>query len=201
MRLDLQLGLVGQLLEQPIPIGNVSCVPGFQSPENQFRRSRVAAGSLERLDHLALLGNVAFPAVQEDFGFPKKLLQTLLVHAQAYPLARPGSHTLRNRTSAMTESFHRTFRALVALASAAAAIALAARSAAQEALSADPATRCAQLIAFWQRHAGSKSEGSGGGDIARKNAELDCGAGRYQSGIQTMEDLLRRNGYTVPPSR
>ena len=28
----------------------------------------------------------------------------------------------------------------------------------------------------------------------RKNAEVDCGAGRYESGIRAMEELLRRNG-------
>ena len=70
----------------------------------------------------------------------------------------------------------------------------------QGTLSADPRTRCAELVAFWQRHGGSRSEGFGGGDIARKNAEVDCGAGRYESGIRAMEDLLRRNGYTVPPA-
>jgi len=66
--------------------------------------------------------------------------------------------------------------------------------------SADPRTRCEVLVAFWLRHGGSKSEGGSSGDIARKNAEIDCGAGRYQSGIRAMEDLLRRNGYTVPPA-
>jgi hypothetical protein len=65
--------------------------------------------------------------------------------------------------------------------------------------SADPRTRCEELVAFWLRHGGNKSEGGSSGDIARKNAEIDCGAGRYQSGIRAMEDLLRRNGYTVPP--
>jgi hypothetical protein len=70
----------------------------------------------------------------------------------------------------------------------------------QQTLSADPRTRCAELVAFWQRHGGSKSEGAGGGDIARKNAEIDCEAGRYDSGIRAMEELLRRNGYTVPPA-
>jgi len=62
----------------------------------------------------------------------------------------------------------------------------------------DPRTRCAQLIQFWLLHGGSKSEGSGGADIPRKSAEVDCEAGRYDRGIRTMEDLLRRNGYTVP---
>jgi hypothetical protein len=70
----------------------------------------------------------------------------------------------------------------------------------QQTLRADPRTRCAELVAFWQRHGGSKSEGAGGGDIARKNAEIDCEAGRYDSGIRAMEELLRRNGYTVPPA-
>jgi hypothetical protein len=67
-------------------------------------------------------------------------------------------------------------------------------------LSADPKTRCAELVAFWRRHGGNNSEGGGGADVARKNAEVDCGAGRYDSGIRAMEELLRRNGYTVPPA-
>jgi hypothetical protein len=66
-------------------------------------------------------------------------------------------------------------------------------------LSADPKTRCGQLIAFWLLHGGAKSEGSGGADVPRKSAEVDCEAGRYDKGIKTMEDLLRRNGYTLPP--
>jgi hypothetical protein len=70
---------------------------------------------------------------------------------------------------------------------------------AQGTSSADPRTRCAQLIAFWMLHSGAKSEGSGGADVPRKSAEVDCEAGRYDKGIKTMEDLLRRNGYTPPP--
>jgi hypothetical protein len=66
-------------------------------------------------------------------------------------------------------------------------------------LSSDPRTRCAQLIAFWLLHGGAKGEGSGGADVPRKSAEVDCEAGRYDKGVKTMEDLLRRNGYTVPP--
>ena len=89
-----------------------------------------------------------------------------------------------------------TILALVLSAIASAAVA---QGPGQGTLSADPRTRCAELVAFWQRHGGSKSEGGGGGDIARKNAEVDCGAGRYESGIRAMEELLRRNGYTVPP--
>ena len=87
--------------------------------------------------------------------------------------------------------------ALVLSATAAAALA---HGTPQDTLSADPRTRCEELVAFWLRHGGSKSEGGSTGDIARKNAEIDCGAGRYQSGIRSMEDLLRRNGYTVPPA-
>ena len=64
----------------------------------------------------------------------------------------------------------------------------------------DPKERCAQLVEFWLRHGGAKGEGSGGSDIDRKAAEVDCAAGRYERGIKTMEELLRRNGYTVPPA-
>jgi hypothetical protein len=95
---------------------------------------------------------------------------------------------------------HGPIFAILALVLSAAATASVAQSTGRETLSADPRTRCAELVAFWQRHGGSKSEGGGGGDIARKNAEVDCGAGRYDSGIRAMEELLRRNGYTVPPS-
>ena len=79
------------------------------------------------------------------------------------------------------------------------ATAVLAQATLQDTVSADPRTRCDELVAFWLRHGGSKSEGGSSGDIARKNAEIDCGAGRYPSGIRSMEDLLRRNGYTVPP--
>lgn len=59
--------------------------------------------------------------------------------------------------------------------------------------------RCAQLVAYWDRYAGSKGEGGGSMDMPRKSAIADCAAGRPEAGIRTLEDLLRRNGYTVPP--
>lgn len=68
---------------------------------------------------------------------------------------------------------------------------------------ADPAAsaraRCAQLVEFWDRYSGGKGEGSGSMDMPRKSAVADCAAGRTEAGIRTLEDLLRRNGYTVPP--
>ena len=93
---------------------------------------------------------------------------------------------------------HGPIFAILALVPSAIATTSVAQGTGQETLGADPS--CAELVAFWQRHGGSKSEGGGGGDIARKNAEVDCAAGRYQSGIRAMEELLRRNGYTVPPA-
>lgn len=65
-------------------------------------------------------------------------------------------------------------------------------------LSDDPKVRCEQLMAFWLRHGGARGEGSTGTGMALKSAAVDCEAGRYRSGITTMEELLRRNGYTVP---
>ena len=59
--------------------------------------------------------------------------------------------------------------------------------------------RCAQLVEFWDRHSGGKGEGSGGMDMPRKSAVADWSAGHTEAGIRTLEDLLRRNGYTVPP--
>ena len=95
---------------------------------------------------------------------------------------------------------HAPILVLLALVLSASASAALAQGTPQDKLSVDPKTRCAEPVAFWQRHGGSRSEGFGGGDIARKNAEVDCGAGRYESGIRAMEELLRRNGYTVPPA-
>lgn len=59
--------------------------------------------------------------------------------------------------------------------------------------------RCAQLVEFWDRYSASKGEAGGGMDMPRKSAVSDCSAGRTEAGIRTMEDLLRRNGYAVPP--
>jgi len=59
--------------------------------------------------------------------------------------------------------------------------------------------RCAQLVEYWDRYSASKGEGGGSMDMPRKSAVSDCAAGRTEAGIRTMEDLLRRNGYAVPP--
>ena len=59
--------------------------------------------------------------------------------------------------------------------------------------------RCAQLVEYWDRYSASKGEGGGNMDMPRKSAVSDCAAGRTEAGIRTMEDLLRRNGYAVPP--
>lgn len=59
--------------------------------------------------------------------------------------------------------------------------------------------RCAQLAELWDRYGASKGEGGGSMDMPHKSAVADCAAGRTDSGIRTLEDLLRRNGYTVPP--
>ena len=73
---------------------------------------------------------------------------------------------------------------------------------AQPSPSTDPAAaqaRCAQLVALWDRYGANKGEGGGSMDMPRKSAVADCAAGRTEAGIRTMEDLLRRNGYAVPP--
>ena len=101
----------------------------------------------------------------------------------------------------MTKSLREPVFPVLALVLAATAGAAFAQTGTLESLSADPKTRCAQLIALWLSHGGSKSEGAGGADIPRKSAEVDCEAGHYASGIRTMEQLLRRNGYAVPPFR
>ncbi|NQW54443.1 MAG: hypothetical protein HQ465_24685 [Rhodospirillales bacterium] len=59
--------------------------------------------------------------------------------------------------------------------------------------------RCAQLVEYWDRYNASRGEGGGSMDMPRKSALSDCASGRTEAGIRTMEDLLRRNGYAVPP--
>jgi hypothetical protein len=66
---------VGQFLEQSIPIGNVPRLPALQSPEKHFSAGRIVAASLQRSDHLALMGDVPFPAMEKAFGLLKKLFQ------------------------------------------------------------------------------------------------------------------------------
>jgi hypothetical protein len=100
----------------------------------------------------------------------------------------------------MRQPLHGPVFAILALMLSIGATASLAQGLGEQTLSADPRTRCAELVEFWLRHGGSKSEGGSVGDIARKNAEIDCGAGRYESGIRAMEGLLRRNGYAVPPA-
>ena len=64
-----------------------------------------------------------------------------------------------------------------------------------------PAARCAQLVAYYDRYGVGRSTNSDGRrNHTRIAAELDCQRGDYQKGIATMEDLLRRKAFTVPPA-
>jgi hypothetical protein len=67
---------------------------------------------------------------------------------------------------------------------------------------ADPklAARCAQLGAIYDQYNTRRSEGSGGPDLQRVGAGLDCQKGRYAQGIATLEDLLQRNRTPYPPA-
>ena len=75
---------LGQFLEQSIPIGNVPCLRAFQSSEKHLFGGRIVAASLQRSDHLALMGDVPFSAMEKAFGLLKKLFQGGAVHAAAY---------------------------------------------------------------------------------------------------------------------
>jgi hypothetical protein len=62
-----------------------------------------------------------------------------------------------------------------------------------------PASRCAQLIAFYDRYAvGRSADSDGRRNHTRIGAEFDCQRGDYQKGIAIMEDQLRRRGFAVP---
>ena len=61
------------------------------------------------------------------------------------------------------------------------------------------ASRCAQLVAFYDRYGAGRSNNSDGRrNHTRIAAEFDCQRGDYQKGIAIMEDLLRKKGFAVP---
>jgi hypothetical protein len=62
------------------------------------------------------------------------------------------------------------------------------------------AARCAELGALFDRFNARRGEGSGGPDMLRLGAGIDCQRGRYQQGIKTLEDLLQRNRIPYPPA-
>ena len=61
------------------------------------------------------------------------------------------------------------------------------------------AARCAELGAIFDRYGRRSSEGSGGPDMTRLGAGIDCQKGRYAQGIKALEDLLKRNRIPYPP--
>jgi hypothetical protein len=78
----------------------------------------------------------------------------------------------------------------------------AASGAAPAAQPADPslAARCTELGAIYDRYNTRRSEGSGGPDLERLGAGLDCQRGRYAQGIATLEKLLQRSRTPYPPA-
>ena len=62
------------------------------------------------------------------------------------------------------------------------------------------AARCNQLGAIFDRYGTRRSEGSGGPDMTRLGAGIDCSKGRYAQGIKALEDLLQRNRIPYPPA-
>jgi len=62
------------------------------------------------------------------------------------------------------------------------------------------AARCADLGALFDKYGTRRSEGSGGPDMIRLGAGIDCQKGRYAQGIKALEDLLSRNRIPYPPA-
>ena len=62
------------------------------------------------------------------------------------------------------------------------------------------AARCAQLGALYDRYNLQRGEGSGGPNMTRLGAALDCQKGRYRQGIKALEELLQRNRIPYPPA-
>jgi hypothetical protein len=65
----------------------------------------------------------------------------------------------------------------------------------------DLEARCDQLIAYYDRYGSSRGEQSDGArNMTRISATIDCERGQYQQGIATMDDLLQRKKFTIPPA-
>ena len=62
------------------------------------------------------------------------------------------------------------------------------------------AARCAELGAIFDRWGARRGEGSGGPNMVRLGAGIDCQRGRYAQGIKALEDLLQRNRIPFPPA-
>ena len=62
------------------------------------------------------------------------------------------------------------------------------------------AARCAELGAVFDRYGTRRSEGSGGPNMIRLGAGIDCQKRRYAQGIKALEDLLSRNRIPYPPA-
>ena len=63
------------------------------------------------------------------------------------------------------------------------------------------AARCAELGGIFDRYGTRRSEGSGGPDMIRLGAGIDCQKGRYAQGIKALEDSLSRNRIPYPPAQ
>jgi hypothetical protein len=65
---------------------------------------------------------------------------------------------------------------------------------------ADLKARCSQLVSYYSRYGSSRGEDTDGNrDFIRVGAELDCQNGRYEKGINALENLMRGKNWTVPP--
>jgi hypothetical protein len=61
------------------------------------------------------------------------------------------------------------------------------------------AARCAELGAIADRFLRKTGEGSGGPNMTRLGAGVDCDKGRYEQGIKVLERLLSGQRIPYPP--
>jgi hypothetical protein len=65
----------------------------------------------------------------------------------------------------------------------------------------DLKARCDQLTSYFDRYGASRSENTDGArNHTRIAAGLDCEHGHYAEGIASMESLLKRKNFDVPPA-
>lgn len=60
--------------------------------------------------------------------------------------------------------------------------------------------RCSQLYTMADRALSRRGEGGGGPNMIVQSAGIDCQKGRYEQGIRDLENVLRVQGYTLPPA-
>lgn len=121
-------------------------------------------------------------------------------HLCAVPTMIRRFEIMTTASNEMRSVFFRSTFALAAVATAGLMNSAVAQNSATAPSTADLKARCNQLISMYDRYGASRGENSDGArNHTRIGASVDCEQGRYAEGIASMEGLLKRKQFDVPP--